>query len=120
MVCTTTTFRVKVIRVSGAIVEATRCVGCWLAMHSLSTIKMSDTNKIIVVIHVYSAALPYSKTYVFSSVQSLAHRDLCNGSPLHVETVHCVAAAVAQRCDAAASMPQPETLLEKDSSLVLQ
>ena len=119
MVCTTTTFRVKVIRVSGAIVEATRCVGCWLAMHGLNTIIMYDTNKIIVVIHVYSAALPYSKTYVFSSVQSLAHRDLCSGSPLHVETVHCVAAAVAQRCDAAASMPQPETLLEKDSSLVL-
>ena len=112
----------KVIRVSGAIVEAMRCAGCWLAMHGLNTIKMYDTNEIIVVIHVYSADLPYSKTYVFSSVQSLAHRDLCSGSPLHVaETVpHCVAAAVAQRCDAAASMPQPETLLEKDSSLVLQ
>ena len=88
-------------------------------MHGLKTIKMYDTNKFSVVVHVYSADLPYSKTYVFSSVQSLAHRDLCSSSPLHVETVHRVATAVAQRCDPAASMPQPETLQEKDSSLVL-
>ena len=55
-----------------------------------------------------------------SSVQSLAHHDLCSGSPPHVEAVHRVAAAAGPGCDAAASMPQPETLLEKNSSLVLQ
>ena len=57
--------------------------------------------------------------YVFSSVQSLAHHDLCSGSLPHVETAHRVAAAAGPGCDAAASMPQPETLLEKSSSLVL-
>ena len=62
----------------------------------------------------------YLSGYVFSSVQSLAHHDLCSGSLLHVEAVHRVAAAAGPGCDAAASMPQPETLLEKSSSLVLQ
>ena len=63
----------------------------------------------------------YLRRYlVFPSVQSLAHHDLCSGSPPHVEAVHRVAAAAGPGCDAAASMPQPETLLEKNSSLVLQ
>ena len=56
---------------------------------------------------------------MFSSVQSLADHDLCSGSPPHMEAVHRVAAA-GPGCDAAASMPQTETLLEKNSSLVLQ
>ena len=30
-------------------------------MHGLKTIKMYDTNKFSVVVHVYSADLPYSK-----------------------------------------------------------
>ena len=47
-----------------------------------------------------------------SSVQSLAHHDLCSGSPPHVEAAHRVAAAAGPGCDAVASMPQPETLLE--------
>ena len=55
-----------------------------------------------------------------ASVQSLAHHNLCSGSPPHMEAVHRVAAAVGPGCDAAASMPQTETLLEKNSSLVLQ
>ena len=55
-----------------------------------------------------------------SSVQSLAHRDLCSGSPPHEEAVRRVAAVAGPGCDAAASMPQPETLLEKSYSLVLQ
>ena len=62
----------------------------------------------------------YLRVYVFSSVQSLAHRDLCSGSPPHVEAVRRVAAAAGPGCDAAASMPQPETLLEKNSSLALR
>ena len=57
---------------------------------------------------------------VFSSVQSLARHDLCSGSPPRVEVVHRVAAAAGPGRDAAASMPQPETLLEKNSSLALQ
>ena len=59
---------------------------------------------------------------MFSSVQSLAHHNLCSGSPphVHVGAVHRVAAVAGPGCDAAASMPQPETLLEKNSSLVLQ
>ena len=58
--------------------------------------------------------------HVFSSVQSLAHHDLCSSSPPHVEVVHRVAAAARPGCDSAASMPQPETLLEKSFFLVLQ
>ena len=55
-----------------------------------------------------------------SNVQSLAHHDdrAGSGSPPHVEAVHRVAAAAGPGCDAAASMPQPETLLEKLTPLV--
>ena len=57
---------------------------------------------------------------MFPSVQSLARHDLCSGSPPDVEAVYRVAAAAGPGCDAAASMPQPETLLEKNSAPVLQ
>ena len=62
----------------------------------------------------------FTSEYVFSSVQSLAHHNLCSGSPPRVEAVHCVAAVAGLGCDAAASMPQTETLQERNSSLVLQ
>ena len=71
-------------------------------------------------IAIYSSIIADLPQGMFSSVQSLAHHDLCSGSPPHVEAVHRVAAAAGPGCDAAASVPQPETLLEKNSSLVLQ
>ena len=66
----------------------------------------------------YAALL--TPDYVFSSVQSLVHHDLCSGSPPHMEVVHRVAAVAGPGCGGAASMPQSQTLLEKNSSLVLQ
>ena len=63
----------------------------------------------------------FTSGYVLPSVQSLVHHDLCSGSPPHVvQAVRRVAAAAGPGCDVAASMPQPETLLEKSSSLALQ
>ena len=53
-------------------------------------------------------------------VTALAHHDLCNDSPPQVEAVYLDAAVVGPECDAAASMPQPQTLLDSNSSLVLQ
>ena len=65
--------------------------------------------------------LPQGYVLPSVTVQSLAivRHDLCSGSP-HVEAVRRVAAAAGPGCDVAASMPQPETLLEKSSSLALQ
>ena len=54
-----------------------------------------------------------------ASVQSLAHHNLCSGSPPDMEAIYRVAAAEDPGCDAAALMPQTETLLEKNSAPVL-
>ena len=113
---------VKVIRVSDD-GDRTKCIGCRLACYSVLTgtnprldVQYYYDSNIVVLLQI--SVLPQG--YAFSSVQSLARHELCSGSPPHEEAVHRVAAVAGPGCDAAASMPQPETLLEKNSSLALQ
>ena len=75
-----------------------------------------DSNNTVVLLSYCSIIVRFTSGCVFSSVQSLAHQNLCSDSPPHMEAVHRVAAAADPECDAAASnsMPQTETLMEKN------
>ena len=81
------------------------CHSCTLARLS---VQYHYSNTVVII-----AYLPHAG-YVFSSVQSLAHHDLCSGSPPHVEAVYRVAAAAGLGCDAAAPMPRTTTDLARE------